>query len=365
MLKKYTYILSLGFLSSLMVQLSSCKKVEPVIEPADAPLYINLLHSGTLENLKSVKFFDTEHGVCLGALGGFYKTENGGLSWEKSYAVYQDTNKSVVDTTIVCNKLFFLNENIGWVVGSLNTRNATGTQTTAKRSILRRTLDGGATWEDKKFDTLPKVFTEIKFYNDKIGYLLSSAGLIYFTTDGGDSWTPQTSGVTSNLRCIDITSVRDAMIVGPNGVVLKTTNQGATWTKLASPASRGFHKITHAANDESVFYAVGGGEGNQPNPDKAFVYKIDANGNFEDLTNKYYSVFWLSAMHVSEDGNTIWTAGHLGQIFKSSDAGKSWSDELSKSKRAEVIEDMAFPTDRVGYFVGEEGVILKVDLDRE
>ncbi|MEA5461867.1 YCF48-related protein [Arcicella sp. LKC2W] len=342
---------------------SACKEVEVEAGEAESNIYVNLQHSGTTENLRSVHFFDASNGLTVGTTGGMYRTANGGQSWTKSFPIPMDTAKSMIDTTIVYNRIYFQNSQNGWILGTYNARTATSTTVAARKTALLKTQNGGVSWVNKNFDSTVKTFTAIRFFDENIGYVIGNAGLIYKTNDGGNTWTQQISGVSSNLRDITIISSNTAMIVGPNGVLLKTQNGGETWEKLTTPGSRAFYKIKFI---NSLYgYIVGGGEGNTPNADKAFVYKIDIHGNFTDLTNKYYSVFYLYGVHSSTDGNELWTAGHLGQIFRSKDGGKTWSDELSKSQRSEILYDISFPTERIGYFVGDGGVVLKVDLDRE
>jgi photosystem II stability/assembly factor-like uncharacterized protein len=342
----------------------SCKEVKVEAASENEDIYVNLQHSGTVENLRSVHFFDVTNGLTVGTIGGLYRTANGGQSWTKTFPIPMDTAKSVIDTTIVYSRIYFKNSNNGWLLGTYNSRaSLTVATVAARKTALLKTTDGGRTWKNKNFDATVKTFNAIQFFDENNGYVIGNAGLIYRTSDGGETWIKQESGVTSNLRDIAIITPSTAMIVGPNGVLLKTQNGGETWEKLVTPSSRAFYKIKFI--NGFYGYITGGGEGNLPNPDKAFVYKIDIHGNFSDLTNKYYSVFYHYGLHASNDGQELWTSGHLGQIFRSKDGGTTWSDELSKSQRSEILYDISFPTDRVGYFVGDGGVILKIDLDRE
>jgi photosystem II stability/assembly factor-like uncharacterized protein len=360
---QYKYIQSGLFLA--LIALSACKKVIPEVEPAEETMYINLLHSGTTENLRAVQFLDPNTGFALGTAGSLYKTTNAGLRWSKSIPLLQDTSKSIIDTNMVYTKMYFTNNSTGWIVGTYNAKaTAAATSATARKTALLKTTDGGLTWTNKNFDASIKTFQDIAFVDESNGYIVGNDGLIYRTFNGGNTWIKQESGVTTILRDVEIIGTSTAMIVGPSGVVLKTTNGGATWEKLNPPSSRAFHKIKFAKGGH-YSYAVGGGEGNQPNSDKAFVYKIGTDNSFTDLTNKYYSVFWHSAIHISNDGQTVWTGGHLGQVFRSTNGGETWSEELTKSQRDETIYDMSFPTEQIGYFVGDGGIILKVDLDKK
>ena len=363
-MKNLNKCLSLGLFVAFSMIFFSCKKVKPEVSPEEKSIYINLLHSGTTENLRSVRFFDANTGFALGASGSLYKTINAGLTWVKSIPVVQDTSKTLVDTNMVYTRMYFVNNQIGWITGTFNAKaTATATNATARKTALLKTVDGGATWKNMNFNSDIKTFNDIEFFDESNGYVVGNSGLIYRTFNGGATWVKQESGVTSNLRDIAILGSSTAMVIGPNGVLLKTDDGGVTWEIKSTPAKRAFYKIKAVSNN--IIYLTGGGEGNTPNADKAFVYKIDAQGNFKEITNSEYSVFYFYGIESLNKGNEIWTVGHLGQIFRSIDGGISWSEELSKSLRQETLYDISFPTSRIGYFVGNGGVILKVDLDKE
>jgi photosystem II stability/assembly factor-like uncharacterized protein len=166
---------------SMFSLIVGCREVE-IPETTQYPdIYINLLHSGTTENLRSAHFFNADTGIVVSTLGSILKTKNGGLTWVKSNPIVPTTT----DTIVVFNRLYFQNETTGWILGTLNTKNATGTGTTAKKTLLLKTIDGGVTWENLDFDQTLKTFTRIAFFDDLNGYVIGSVGLIYHTIDGG------------------------------------------------------------------------------------------------------------------------------------------------------------------------------------
>ena len=54
----------------------------------------------------------------------------------------------------------------------------------------------------------------------------SSGGAILRTTDGGTTWTPQTSGTASLLLGVSFTDSDNGTAVGVTGIILRTTNGG-------------------------------------------------------------------------------------------------------------------------------------------
>jgi len=73
------------------------------------------------------------------------------------------------------------------------------------------------------------------------------AGLIEFSSDGGASWSRQTSGVLVDLTTGSAPSDKVCWIVGRVGAVLLTTDGGAHWKTLSSPLSEDFGGI-HATD---------------------------------------------------------------------------------------------------------------------
>jgi len=99
------------------------------------------------------------------------------------------------------------------------------------------------------------------------GWVCGRNGTILHTTDGGQTWEQQVSGVDTTLFDIDFADSLRGMIAG-NSVVLFTTDGGHTWQRTLSGVaeernqeieSRGNPRILAASNPASpvVFYVTG------------------------------------------------------------------------------------------------------------
>jgi photosynthesis system II assembly factor YCF48-like protein len=66
------------------------------------------------------------------------------------------------------------------------------------------------------------------------GTAVGGLGTIRRTTDGGATWTQQTSGTTETLRGVSFVDANTGTAVGAVGTILRTTDGGATWTSQAS-----------------------------------------------------------------------------------------------------------------------------------
>ena len=64
---------------------------------------------------------------------------------------------------------------------------------------------------------------------------VGDGGIILRSSDGGATWTLQSSGTTNALAGVSFVDADTGSAVGQGGTILRTTNGGATWTPQASP----------------------------------------------------------------------------------------------------------------------------------
>jgi photosystem II stability/assembly factor-like uncharacterized protein len=126
-------------------------------------------------------------------------------------------------TDLPLKKVFFSDENHGWITGGY--QNANNFQ-----NIVLKTTNGGDSWE--KVQNVPYLIKDIVFLDNNfgwaIGYDSSGVGGILKTTDGGNTWTIDTDNLSAKLNALYI---KDGYgwAVGDNGLILRTTNAGPTW----------------------------------------------------------------------------------------------------------------------------------------
>lgn len=75
------------------------------------------------------------------------------------------------------------------------------------------------------------------------------SGLILRTTDGGENWVVQISGIPSNLLGVKAVNAKHAWVVGLNGVILHTENGGRRWQRDASNTTSPLRAVTFHASD--------------------------------------------------------------------------------------------------------------------
>lgn len=141
------------------------------------------------------------------------KTVNGGSSWE-----LVNTGQSgniTIGYAIRSGKIFFQDENTGWVLGA--------------QSDLIKTTDGGDTWSAV---SLPE-----EYYNTySIVFNTENGGIIcgettFQTSDGGDTWTKKDI-FNHNMLDVCFTDSLQGWMVGEYGDVFKSSNGGNAWAQV-------------------------------------------------------------------------------------------------------------------------------------
>ncbi len=156
------------------------------------------------------------------------------------------------------------------------------------------------------------------------------------TNNGGISWTPGTITFTNstNYGCSNIFPMNDTVayacmfpISGTGGVIVKTTNGGTTWTiQTTAPFTNSWANFVHFFNasegvamgdptgsgQDFVIYTTTNGGTNWTQVAGGSI--PNASGTEAGITNMYDAV-----------GNTIWFGTTLGNIYKSTDKGLTWT----------------------------------------
>lgn len=212
--------------------------------------------------------------------------------------------------------------------------------------IVMRSSNGAESWSMKYIDTLSRDINKACFVNGNVGYLVGNSGLIMKTTNAGESWTYLNSGSTSNLTDVAFYDADSGYVVGASGTILKTTNGGLSWK--ASAVGTSTHNAVCILNPGLVYI------GSILSTSRLMVStdygKTWQNATPAAITATVYAVKFLSS-----------TTGFLstgnGIIFKTIDAGKTWTKKATVSSGN--IQDFSFVTPTEIICVDTKGYISK------
>jgi photosystem II stability/assembly factor-like uncharacterized protein len=115
-----------------------------------------------------------------------------------------------------------------------------------------------------------KPFLDVWFYDAKIGFAVGAYGLAFRTNDSGKSWVDWSShlGNRDRLHINGLTMVgpRSLMLVGEQGLILRSDDMGDNWRTLPSPYEGSLFGITAKADNVliyglrgNLFHSVDGG----------------------------------------------------------------------------------------------------------
>ena len=159
----------------------------------------------------------------------------------------------------------------------------------------------------------------------------------------GQTFSPQNSGVTSQLNALDFSSPSVGIVVGNSGVIRKTTNSGLTWTASSSGVMNDLTGIAHVSG--STYLAVG----------KAGIILKTTNGGTSWSTVNSGTTNDLTGIFVN--GLSVYVTGVNGTILVSANSGNAWT--ATNTGISFKLNKIYFVSEFIGYAVGDGGTILK------
>jgi len=223
-------------------------------------------------------------------------------------------------------------------------------------------------WEISKstydFDINPR---DMYFVNENIGFVVGYNGDIYKSTDSGTTWRKLNSGTTLHLHSVyfideNVGFASSHAMSGcldadcdKGSVLLKTTNGGDTWTKTFFPEYIRILslKFFDPLNGIAIIHKP-----DIPNSRDEYVAITSdggSNWNLLDLDIKRYS----SSLYFVD--NIAFVAGENNQIFKSSDHGQTWQTISTIIESNYDVRNIYFYNENIGYIDGVSHIYKTID----
>jgi len=331
MLKKIVLIGFLLFLSSLSFGQNFWERI-----PSPTDKFLRTLH-----------FADSLRGWVAGDSGFIFYTSDGGLNW-----VQQQSN-----TANKIMRLFFLDDNRAWALAWADA--GVGDNVFYGTEILK-TTDGGENWSVKQYSEENVYLRGIYFLDTLKGFAGGVPGQFLETTDGGTTWERAyiDSGTFAQFPVVDFNFYNQlyGFACGGRfdiaGVIWRTTNGGESWTPIDPQYSPPDEVWDIHFFDSLNVMGIGG------DPDffgVGIMRSTDAGNSWIYFEIGVYG----QALNVSfRTENEGWAVVPISERFVATyDYGETWLDYIApdSSKLYEIV----FTDSLTGYAVGEDGVIAK------
>jgi photosystem II stability/assembly factor-like uncharacterized protein len=329
------------------------------------------------KNLRAVHFVNAMKGWAAGDGGMIYQTLDGGKQWTPIRTA------ALPGTVIDVNRIYFVNENKGWMLGE--THEGEG------RTVLLTTEDGGKIWQNFE---LPNV-TNFYFVDNKKGWAVGRNATMLRTNDGGIRWKPvenlnklvglPVESAASKFGFSDIFFLKGGEIgwavgnfYGPGttniGGLFMTSDGGDTWQRIPIAVQRKTNstRFTRGKLHSVRFTDVRNGviTGEMEDGDERFFFTLKTRNGGETWEQARVP---SSGTHSTQfvDSARGWTAASALRegsadakiydtiLLHTDNGGKSWvTDFVAKGKQ---IRSVFFISPTRGWAVGDRGMILRYE----
>lgn len=293
--------------------------------------------SGTTSRFWDVAYVNEMTAFAVGVGGMIMKSTDGGTTW------------SAVTHGLTSQDLYvvhFATDQVGFIGGLSAT--------------VLKTVDGGATWTNISTN-LPEIITtyaqlstqainDFYFLDANNGFATGYNGIILKTTDSGATWTFHGALGAGTFRSIFFVNATTGFIASHGKLIKKTEDGGQNWTNWTSTETTFNHFFETRFFNETTGVAIGDGG--------SIFRTTDTGANWTRVvidpapTGQLWGLTVVSA-------TTAYASGQVGQIYKTTDAGATWTKE-DIGNNTSIFRGMANAGESKVLAVGDAGEIFKL-----
>ena len=337
-----------------------------ILKTTNAGLNWQFQSSGTNEYLESVKFINENTGYTVG-YRTILKTTNSGHNW-MSYNIgnyslisvdFSDLNTGftsglggytfkTIDGGI---SWFTLNSGIWtYLTGVYFPSNSTHGYCIGGQGTIMSTSNGGNNWL-MQYSGVALNLNALFFIDDNNGYITCDSGKILKTINGGGNWTIQNTETSYNFYGIYFSDINTGFISGAEGSLFKTTNGGANWTSIFSGVNSSLNSIDFVGQNTG-FIAGGNHVIKTTNGGNSWIIQYVNSGSYCNFRSMHF-LSSLTGYVAGDKQDSIFPYNVLGIVIKTTDGGNSWNRQLGFNGR---ISSIKFTNFSVGYIARSSGV---------
>ncbi|HJV28445.1 MAG TPA: YCF48-related protein [Aromatoleum sp.] len=187
-------------------------------------------------------------------------------------------------------------------------------------------------------------FYSVATPDSQVVWAAGAGGKIVRSEDGGQSWVRQSSDTEVNLQGIAAWDSEHAMAVGNDGVVVVTGDGGRSWARAEIPASSNPNKLFRVRIASGAAWAVG--------EFGAVLRSTDRGATWSRVLPEEDRA-WNDIAFVGDSG---WLVGEFGALMRTTDGGANWQAVATPNKVS--LMALAFRDAAHGVAVGLAGTLL-------
>lgn len=278
-------------------------------------------------------FIDQNNGFITGQYGFFAKTADGGTTWE-----YQNLwEKYQKEEYQYFYSISFIDSLNGWIVGG------------DYYAFILKTTDGGENWieESNNNEEMTHHFYKIRFFGVNNGWIVGQFGMIYKTTDTGESWAAQREE-KFNFRAVHFINENVGWAVGDSGIIMHTENGGTNWYWQNRDDSLILYSI-FAIDSEKVITV--GGVLNEQGFISGAAYLSTYDGGETWIKEIYEDIILFTSVFFVND-STGWISGADGTLLRTVDKGNNWLKIAFDSSVTLATGKIQFVNQNIGWIGG-------------
>lgn len=171
-------------------------------------------------------------------------------------------------------------------------------------------------------------------------------GHILYSDDVGQHWQQARVPVSSDLVAVHFPTLNQGWAVGHDGVVLHSSDAGATWVRQLDGRQVGAIMLEHYQRLAAL----------QPADEALAAWVAEARRMDEQGADKPFLDVWFAN---EREGYIV---GAFNLIFRTEDGGRSWAPLLDRVDNPGMLHLYAIrPVGDELYVVGEQGLVLRLD----
>lgn len=269
--------------------------------------------------------------VAVGDHGVILLSDDAGRQWRQAQQVPFDG---------LLTSVSFVDERQGWAVGHAG--------------VILHTQDAGQTWQLQRSDTAAdRPLFAVHFFDAQHGVAVGLWSLVLVTDDGGKTWAAQTltppEGARKadlNLLSLFVNTKGELFASAEKGMVLRSADQGHTWTYLNTGYQGSFWTGTALADGTLV---VGGLRGS--------LYRSGDDGRTWERVDSHTRASITALTTVTQDGQQqVVGTGLDGVLLRSTDGAQTFTATVRDDRRA--LTGVAVLPDKPLVLLSRSGVVL-------